>query len=213
MSIVLNLCIKVCDNNSNEYAFMDTFIGMIIKFAKKNKLFRQTLYQHTLVDKMNKWLSNNPTPPLQSYRTQTTVFKTGKHNHKFSYDVINNEIADIKEFNTKRRNDLKTMYKKPESEDPEPESEDDLYEVDLEAGTKVDYLLSTYKWVSGTILVSLGEFIKVQKDDDQMDVDGQATLPQQQWISKDETDLAPYKAKTGSMKANTLGIYTKAYYA
>lgn len=103
---------------------------MVIKFAKKNMEFRTRLYQHDIVDKINKWLSSNPTPPTQSYRSHTSIFKNGKHNNKPSYDAVMSEATTLKEYNLERKTCLKTMYKKQETKYNDPESEDDLYEVD-----------------------------------------------------------------------------------
>ena len=199
------------DNNQNEYAYTDTFCATIIKFAKKNKAFRKILYQHDFVDKINKWLSNNG-PPLSTYRTSFTVFKNGKHNTKYSYEMINREDSTIKEFCLKRRGELKQMFKKPETEFEDPESESDLYEVDIEIGSKVDFFdYDTYKWVSGTVINSLGEIIIVQKDDDKMEIDGQNRHVPHITIFKDSSILAPHRTKSLSLKASVLSLYQKAY--
>ena len=50
------------------------------------------------------------------------------------------------------------MFKKPDSFDLEQDSEDDLYEMDLEFGAKVDYYDDEINsWMSGTIINSIGE--------------------------------------------------------
>lgn len=135
----MNMCQKVLDNNIDEYAYWDTFTGMLIKFAKKSRVFRNYFYEHTIVDKINKWLSNNQTPQLQSYRSKS-LFKVSKHNHKYSYEVIDEGTNMIKEYNLKRKSELRQMYKNMEWQDDEPESEDDLYESNLEQATKIDFL-------------------------------------------------------------------------
>ena len=48
------------------------------------------------------------------------------------------------------------MFKKPETEFEDLESESDLYEVDIKIGSKVDFFdQDTFKWVSGTVTNSL----------------------------------------------------------
>jgi hypothetical protein len=185
---------------------------MIIKFAKRNNLFRKHFYQHDLVDKINKWLSGNPSPPLQSYRSHSTVFKNSKHNNKSSYDVITNDVTSIKEYNLQRKTELRTMYKKPDTAYTEPESEDDLYEAETEVGTKIDYVdPDTHRWVSGTVYNSIGEIIFATKDTDQMDVDGQVQQVQNMTLNKDASTIAPHGTKTDSFKARIRSIYTRAY--
>ena len=210
---ILNLCIKLMDNNIMEHAFLDIFSGIMIKFAKKNKSFRQLFYQHNIVDKINKWLGSNATPPINSLRSQNAVFRSTKHNNRFSYDYINSELSTIKDYNLKRKNELKHMFKKlADWEDPDPESEDDVYDGEIEIGSKLDYVLEgTYKWVSGTVDLSMGELVRVRREDDEMDVDNERTSAPQQWLTKDESSLAPYKTKTTSMKTAVLSIYDKAY--
>ena len=126
--------------------------------------------------------------------------------------MINREVSTIKEFCLRRKGELKQMYKKPETEFDEPESESDLYEEDIETGSKVDFFdYDTYKWVSGTVINSLGEIIIVQKDDDKMEVDGQNRHAAHITINKDASILAPHRVKTSSLKANVLSIYQRAY--
>lgn len=185
----------------------------MIKFAKRNKSFRHLFYQHNIVDRINKWLSSNATPPINSLRGQNAVFRSTKHNNRYSYDYINSELAVIKDYNLKRKNELKQMYKKlQEWEDPDPESEDDLYDGEVEIGSKLDYVLEgTFKWASGTVDLSMGELVRVRREDDEMDVDNERMLSPKQWLIKDESNLAPYKTKATSMKAAVLTVYDKAY--
>ena len=126
--------------------------------------------------------------------------------------MINREASTIKEYCLRRKGELKQMFKKPETEFDEPESESDLYEEDIETGSKVDFFdYDTYKWVSGTVINSLGEIIIVQKDDDKMEVDGQNRHAPHITINKDASHLAPHRVKTSSLKANVLSIYQRAY--
>ena len=84
--------------NANEYAFLDTFVGMIIKFAKRDKMFMRMLYKHDVVDRLMKWLRNNSTPPIESLRSKTTIFRNQKWNNKVSYQVIGEEATTITDY-------------------------------------------------------------------------------------------------------------------
>jgi hypothetical protein len=208
----LILCQKVLDGNISEYAFCDTFTGMLVKFAKKSKVFRKHFYQHKVIDNTNKWLINNQTPQLQSYRSKS-LFKNTKHNHKYSYDIIEKEVNLVKDYSLKRKSELKQMHKNADWEDDEQDSEDDMYEAEMEKGTKVDFVHpDDDKWVSGSVQVCLGEIVKLQREDE-MEVDGAVVASQPIWFNKDDTGIAPYKTKSGNHKAAVLSLYIRAYNA
>mmetsp|Transcript_42103 Transcript_42103/g.48841 ORF Transcript_42103/g.48841 Transcript_42103/m.48841 type:complete len:189 (-) Transcript_42103:20-586(-) len=187
---------------------------MLIKFAKKNKSFRNALYSHDVVDKVMKWLKNNPAPPVSLLRGQASIFKNAKKNQKPNYQSVSKDLAAIKDYNTKRRSELNKMFKEPKCDVDEPESEDDLYEQDLEPGHNVDVLEEgkSFKWVAAKVLCNLGEVVKVHKSVDQMEVDEEERTSQICWINKDSSDLAPYETKTISMKAIVNSVYTKAFF-
>jgi hypothetical protein len=189
---------------------------MLIKWSKKSVKFRNYFYGHKIVDKVNKWLGANSNPPVNSLRGQYAMFKNNKHNNRYSYDIIQEELASVKDFNNKRKAELKAMYKKLDTwEDQDPESEEDLFETDINTGDKVDYNTGApdYKWVSGTVSSNLGEIIKVSREtSDDMDVDGKVMRIEEQFVLKDSTDLAPYKSKSQSARANVISIYQKAYF-
>jgi hypothetical protein len=199
----LELSYRIMENNYNDFAYTDVFAGMIIKFSKHDVNLRKSLYQHNLVDYINKWLGKFSSPPIRSYRTQTTIFKNEKHNHKFSFDLIQAEQDLIKSHNIKRREMLKKMYQSPKWKTAEPDSEDDLFETDLEVGTKVDFVpYSTQKWTQGTVKISLGETFKIQEEVKEMDVDGiEEETVHYQYLTREDLGLAPFKYKTKSLKA------------
>eukprot|EP00344_Euplotes_crassus_P002514 CAMPEP_0196995946 /NCGR_PEP_ID=MMETSP1380-20130617/1947_1 /TAXON_ID=5936 /ORGANISM="Euplotes crassus, Strain CT5" /LENGTH=189 /DNA_ID=CAMNT_0042411765 /DNA_START=3096 /DNA_END=3665 /DNA_ORIENTATION=- len=187
---------------------------MIIKFAKKSSQFRNYFYSDKIVDRVNSWLKANTNPPITSLRGSSGVFKDPKKNNRYSYDMIGDEVSSIKEFNAKRKAELHSMHKKcDEWEDPDPESEDDIFEEELKAGSKVDFQDSiTYEWHSGTVVTNLGNIIKVSKDEgDEMEVDGRHRAIEEHWFNKDITELAPYHSKTRSARAGVLTLYCKAY--
>ena len=104
------------------------------------------------------------------------------------------------------------MSKNKETEFDDPESESDLYEEDIQTGSKVDFFdYNSYKWVSGTVINSLGEIIIVQKEDGDMEVNGKIVASPYITINKDGSVLAPYRTKSQSLKAKVLSIYQKAY--
>lgn len=83
------------DFNANEYAFLDTFVGMLIKFAKRDKIFMRMLYKHDMVDRLMKWLKSNPNPPVGSLRSSMSMFKNQKFNNKVSYQIVADEATYI----------------------------------------------------------------------------------------------------------------------
>ena len=186
------LLLKVAENNSTAFAFMENFTAMMIKFAKKNKKLRESFFGDKLVDKINKWLTSNHTPPISSVRNHSGVFKENKRNNRYSYDVIGEDMATIKEFNNKRKAELRSMFKKLKTwEDPDIESEDDLFEEDLKTGTMIDFEDSSQfnQWVPGVVTCNLGNIIKVTKEEsDEMEVDGRPTKEEGFWINKDSKE-------------------------
>lgn len=212
VSNLLSIFFKVMENNSSDYAFANLFSAMLIKFAKKDKYFRNCFYGHKLVDKVHKWIGANSSPPLQSTRSQFGIYKSNKYNTKMSYDVINDEVNCIKELNNKLKNEMKSMHKKPdEFIDPDLESEDDLYENELEAGAKLDFIPSgSYKWSSGTVVLSLGDILRVQKDEGEMEVDGISVGIQEHWVNRDDQHVAPHQSKAQNVKAQVANLFSKA---
>lgn len=208
-------CVKLMDNNHSNYALLDLFTGLIIKFAKRDKIFRGMIYQHKLIDKVNKWLSANSSPPIQSLRSSNAVFKSQKHNNRDSYEELARYADLIKDYNIKRKSELKAMHKKTTDwEDPDPESEDDLYEEEIEVESNVDFVIKgRYQWESATVTQSLGDMIRVVKEanDNDMDVDGQSFGKIDLWINKDDTQLAPHKTKVNSLRARVIQAYNRAY--
>jgi hypothetical protein len=209
----LTLSSKLIDNNLTNYSFIDMFCATLIKFSKKSSLFRDSFYQNKIVDKINKWLSSNPTPPINSIRGPNGVFMSSKSNNKFSYEIIGEEVDVIKDFNNSCRADLKVMSKKQhEWEDPDPESEDDLLDVENDAGSKIDFIpQGSYHWASGVVVYNVGDMIRIEKSSDDMEVDGASIEGTRQWMCKDDTEIAPAGTKTRSKKANVLSIYNKAF--
>lgn len=106
------------------------------------------------------------------------------------------------------------MHKEGKWDDDEVESEDDLYETELPEGSQVDFILNrdSFKWVPGKVVCNLGKLIKVQNDNDKMDVDGEVSSAVGWWIPKDSSDLAPFNSKSISLKAKANSLYLKAYY-
>ena len=184
----LKLFARLIENNSTEFAYMENITSMLIKFSKKNERFRNYFYGDKIVDKVNKWLSANQNPPVNSHRSQNGMFKSSKKNNKFSYDIVLEESATIKEFNTKRKAELRSMYKKLNNwEDPDLESEDDVFETELKTEAMIDFEDASlnYQWVSGVITCSLGNIIKVVKEqDDEMEVDGRQRTVEDFWFNK-----------------------------
>eukprot|EP00344_Euplotes_crassus_P003470 CAMPEP_0197000690 /NCGR_PEP_ID=MMETSP1380-20130617/5566_1 /TAXON_ID=5936 /ORGANISM="Euplotes crassus, Strain CT5" /LENGTH=82 /DNA_ID=CAMNT_0042418069 /DNA_START=455 /DNA_END=699 /DNA_ORIENTATION=+ len=74
-------------------------------------------------------------------------------------------------------------------EDPDPESEDDIFEEELEVDSKIDFLdIHTNEWHSATVTSNLGNIIKVVKDiGDEMEVDGRHGAVEELWFNKDLT--------------------------
>ncbi len=62
------LFIKVIENNKGNFAFMENLTSMLIKFAKKDKHYRDYFYSDKIVDKVNTWLRSNAAPPTSSLR-------------------------------------------------------------------------------------------------------------------------------------------------
>jgi hypothetical protein len=216
INLCLNLLVKVLESNSAEFSFSDNLCSMLIKFSKKDTDFRTYFYGHKIVDKVNKWLSSNSSPPVSTLKGQNAMFKNNRHNTKYSYDIINEGEVLIKDFNNKRKAELKAMFKKLELwEDQELESEDDLFEEELPVGTKVDINAGNpyYRWVSGIVSTNMGDIIGVQKETDEMEIDGRVRDNSEQWIFKDDNELAPYQAKTKSTRAKVFSLYKQAYYA
>jgi len=193
----LNLSSKLIDNNLTNYSFIDMFCATLIKFSKKSKFFRDNFYQSKIVDKINKWLSSNSSPPINSLRGPNGVFMSNKANNKMSYEIINEELEVIKEFNNSCRADLKAMFKRQhEWEDPDPESEDDLFDQENDAGCKIDFIPhGSYHWDSGVVVYNVGDMIKVEKASDDMEVDGASVESARQWMYKDDTEIAPAGTK------------------
>lgn len=213
VTILINLSHKIVDSCRKEYAFMSLFCGMITKFAKKDPYFRSHFYGDKLVDKIYKWLANNGTPSLNNIRRDQTLFKSNKFNHKHSYEIVTREENLIKDYTDKVTKELVSLKKKLEGYvDTEPDSEDDLYETEIEVGSHVDYITeATYDWTSGTVNLSMGEIFRVQKGQDEMEVDGASLSIQEQWINKDEAGLAPHQTKAQSVKSLLVSLYNKAY--
>ena len=136
-------------------------------------------------------------------------------NTRYSYAIIEQKLDTLKEFNNKRKAELKSMYKKLDNwEDPDPESEDDLSEEELKAGSKIDVedTNGDNQWYSSTVVCNLGNMIKVSKEEnDEMEVDGRVTKVTEQWINKDSSEIAPYQTKSRSVRASMLGVYMHAY--
>ena len=211
----LKLFMRVIENNSSDFAFMENLTAMLIKFAKKSKVFRNHFYSDKIVDKVNKWLQANISPPITSVRSHNGVFKNNKRNTRYSNGMLEQNKDSLKEFNMKRKAELKSMYKKLDTwEDPDLESEDDLFEQNLKSGTKIDVENSSYdfQWYSSTVSCNLGNIIKViREDSDDMEVDGKARKVTEQWLNKDQSEIAPYQSKTRSARAGIFGIYQRAY--
>jgi hypothetical protein len=98
VSGVLDLCKRLMDYNANEYAFLDTFVGMVVKFAKRDRTFMRMLYKHDMVDRLMKWLRSNPSPPVESLRSPASVFRNQKCNNKLSYQTIASEATVITDY-------------------------------------------------------------------------------------------------------------------
>jgi hypothetical protein len=213
--LCLNLLVKVLESNSLEFSFSDNLCTMLIKFSKRDKVFRGYFYGHKIVDKVNKWLSSNSVPPTSTLRGQNAMFKNNRHNNKYSYDIINEGETLIKDFNNKRKAELKAMFKKLEEwEDQSLESEDDLFDEELPVGSKVDFNTGNpyHKWASGIVTTNMGEIIGVTKETDEMEVDGKVRDTSEQWIFKDDSELAPYQSKVKSSRAKIFSLYKQAYH-
>ena len=106
------------------------------------------------------------------------------------------------------------MYKELKWDDDEVESEDDLYEVNLTTGSQVDFILNkeTFKWTPWKVVWNLGKILKIQNDNDKMDVDGESNSSVSFWVPKDSSDLAPFNSKSTSLKAKVNSLYLKACY-
>eukprot|EP00344_Euplotes_crassus_P008143 CAMPEP_0197001420 /NCGR_PEP_ID=MMETSP1380-20130617/6129_1 /TAXON_ID=5936 /ORGANISM="Euplotes crassus, Strain CT5" /LENGTH=82 /DNA_ID=CAMNT_0042419085 /DNA_START=343 /DNA_END=588 /DNA_ORIENTATION=+ len=74
-------------------------------------------------------------------------------------------------------------------EDPDPESEDDIFEEELEVDSKIDFQdTRTYEWHSATVKSNLGNIIKIVKDvGDEMEVDGRHEAVEELRLNKDVT--------------------------
>lgn len=193
---------------------MNIFLSTLIKFAKRNIKFRVFFFNHKIVDKINSWIRSNRVPSVTSLRGHKRIFKDPKRNNKYSYDMIRDEISLIKDFNAKTLRELYTMHELTENwEDPDPESEDDIFEEELEVDSKIDFQdTHTYKWHSATVASNLGNIIKIAKDaGDEMEVDGRHEAVEELWLNKEANELAPYNSKASSSKASVLTLYRKAY--
>lgn len=218
------LSMKIIENNKNDYAFMDNLTGMLIKFAKRNTGFREYFYSDksamkifgtSVVDRVNRWLKDHSQPPIQSLRSTSAVFKDSKRNNRFSYDIIIDELDTIKEYNQKRKAELKSMYKKIQVwEDPDLESEDDLFEENLRVGSNIDFEDNIdHQWYSGKVITNLGNIIKIVKiNEDEMEVDGRHRNIEEHWLNRDTSDIAPYQSKTRSARAKVLSVYNRAFW-
>jgi hypothetical protein len=113
-----------------------------------------------------------------------------------------------------RKQELTKMHKENKWDEDEVESEDDLYETNIEVGTQVDFLLNkdAFKWVPGKVICNLGKVVKIQNESDKMEVDGEANAGHAFWINKDSSDLSLYRSKSTSLKAKVNSLYLKAYW-
>ena len=114
-----------------------------------------------------------------------------------------------------RKQELTKMHKESKWDEDEVESEDDLYETPLEAGSQVDFLVNNdaFRWIPGKVVCNLGKIVKVQVESDKMDVDGDSSNLHCQWINKDSSDLSRYHSKSVSLKAKIHSLLLKAYYS
>eukprot|EP00343_Euplotes_focardii_P000782 CAMPEP_0205803916 /NCGR_PEP_ID=MMETSP0205-20121125/6670_1 /ASSEMBLY_ACC=CAM_ASM_000278 /TAXON_ID=36767 /ORGANISM="Euplotes focardii, Strain TN1" /LENGTH=148 /DNA_ID=CAMNT_0053072673 /DNA_START=713 /DNA_END=1159 /DNA_ORIENTATION=- len=143
------------------------------------------------------------------------VFKNRKKNNRYSYGAIEQKLDVLKEFNNKRKAELKSMYKKLDDwQDPDLESEDDLYEEELKTGSRVDIESSSHdnNWYPATVTHNLGNILGVVKEDgEDMEVDGRIKKVNREWVLKDSLRIAPHQSKSRSARARMMAVYSNAY--